>query len=445
MTTTTVAVKVKTSSWQSDLVVQTPGGTISSGSLISAISRFWDASGNPGVCIAYAYRDGAGVEGYRFAYRLDSDAHNAAWTIETIVSSPTRGVDGHLDIQSAVLSGDTAATVWMANKGVLDGIFFYRRSPSGSWSAQSALYASWTRPRVCIDTTNSNVYLSGHAVGDVRLQYHYLDARTNPVTSSPPSALTLIEDNGTNTTGNDHDSPCHPVNSSSGYMVGTIFSTTGHWWNKLTIAGTITGSASQTEVADTVTQTGSLLLNASASQLEITDTQTTTATTTITGSVSQTELDDTVSQTSSISLNASANQTELSDISTESATILISAVVDQTELDDLVNETGTVGNTNYASANQLELDDTSTNTGSLSLNLSGSQLELPDTQTVTASITIQASALQTELSDISIATGTQDETNIPRLTITSFTESTKATLSITRTSAVLVITNTKQI
>lgn len=248
-----------------------------------------------------------------------------------------------------------------------------------------------------------------------------------------------------------------------------------------TVASGISGSANQTELDDTSTGTGSLSLNATVSQTELDDIVTQTATTTISGSASQTEVADTVSQTASLTITGTANQTELDDISSESGTILISAVVNQLELDDLVNQEGTVGNTNYASANQLEIDDTSTSAGSLTIQgrtytvigfFGGNpifverQLELPDTQTVSASLTIQASVSQTELSDISVATatttirasvlqtelnditlatGTQEEqSDIPRLTITSFTESTKATLSITRTSAVLVITSTKQ-
>jgi hypothetical protein len=206
-----------------------------------AVSAWTDDDGDPGIICAYGYQTG-GVNSWQCAYRKDSASLAASWTLEDIEDPVAAGTpDNHVSIQTCVFSGDTESTVIVAVKNSLNEIWVFRRPPGGgTWGTDSAFgdgvgSPDYTRPRVTIDATNKEVYVSATVVtSPVRLEYAKSIANG---TLAFGSIVTAIEDDGAGTFDTNHVAPQSPVTSSTGLLYAADRTGGVVWWNILTIAG----------------------------------------------------------------------------------------------------------------------------------------------------------------------------------------------------------------
>jgi hypothetical protein len=94
----------------------------------------------------------------RLTFRVhDDDAGDGpgAWTTETVDAETT--ADDHVCLRSHSATGDVFAVV----KDTQDNVIFYRRTPGGTWGDETVLASGSeeaTRPQVCVDEANDEVY-----------------------------------------------------------------------------------------------------------------------------------------------------------------------------------------------------------------------------------------------------------------------------------------------
>ena len=202
----------------------------------------------------------------------------------------------------------------------------------------------------------------------------------------------------------------------------------------------IDGSSSVTENADTLSATGTVQdqpVTGAANLTEAADTLSATGTVPITAAASVTEAADTLTATGTVPITAAASVTENADTLAATGTVPITAAASVTEAADTLSATGSLATTVTGAANLTEADDTLTATGTVPITAAAAVTETADTLAATGDVPISASAALTEANDTLSATGSlaTEVTGSANLTEAADTLSATGTVPINATAA----------
>lgn len=234
------------------------------------INRWSDDAGAAGMCILYNWGISGGDE-WRFAYRKDTDAVTASWTTETANNTITD--DDHISMQTLKLGADTTSTIVAAIKDVGDEIYVLKRNSSGTWSATSAIRNNATRPGLCLDGENEDVYVFWpDSTGSTGTSVNYRKGDIATLTFDAEQKILSLD--GVATFSNNLSVQHLPATDASDLYV---LSQSGGdvWWNRIEIAASldteISPPAAQLQISTTAPSLD-IGLRPPAAQLQLTTT-----------------------------------------------------------------------------------------------------------------------------------------------------------------------------
>lgn len=169
----------------------------------------------------------------RFAYRLDSDAVGATWTIEDM-TAVTDETDNHINAQSIVLSGDLESTILVATKGTTtESVVVHKRDSSGTWTKHGVeTDDNYTRGVLGIDSTNEEFYVFyGYIASNSSRQLSYKKSAIGTISFG---SRTQIMQQDTNHDIDNAKTTRFPVPSTAEMYVTAFNETTAPdqlWWN----------------------------------------------------------------------------------------------------------------------------------------------------------------------------------------------------------------------
>lgn len=166
---------------------------------------------------------------------------------------------------------------------------------------------------------------------------------------------------------------------------------TSYSWAAATVAvrpgpTTISGTASITEAADTVSGTSTVALKGTASITEAADALSSAATILIKGAASPTEAGDTLSSTATLLIKGTLSATEAGDALTATGVLPIAGTLSVTEADDTLSADGVGQPITTGTLNLTEADDRLTATAALAIVGTVTITEAADTLTAAATI-----------------------------------------------------------
>lgn len=225
------------------VVIEATASTSAIGALRVDGMRWKDDDAAAAVMVCYSYGV-AGGDKWRAAYRKDSAALTAAWSTEDIETSAS--IDNHLSAQAVELGADTKSTICIVTKrgsgNVLD---FHKRSigAPGSWAKTAAIRSDSTRPKLCIDKENDEVYVfCGLTVAGSNTQVIYRKSAISTISFG--GDVKILEDDGVTTFNANVSVPDKPVDATADlYVLGQ--NSGNFWWNRVPISAAAGSPPSQ--------------------------------------------------------------------------------------------------------------------------------------------------------------------------------------------------------
>jgi hypothetical protein len=159
----------------------------------------------------------------------------------------------------------------------------------------------------------------------------------------------------------------------------------------------ITGTASVTEAADTLTGAGAVAATGTTNVTEAADTLSATGTVLSTGALTKTEAADTLTGAGVVAVNGTTNATEAADTPSATGTVLSTGALTKTEAADTTSATGTVADpARVGTASLTEAADTLGATGAVAVTGALAKTEAADTSSATGTVAITGSLVSTE-------------------------------------------------
>lgn len=296
--------------------------------------------------------------------------------------TPQTGTDGsfgwRLDIGEVIADGTTSYSTTHSSTNT--ETLMIRTTGSGTLSVDVFSQANRVSPPGEVVTASSVTTTESSD------QLYFISLNWDEVAYTPPTGMTERQDSLFLYLAS------QSLSSSGATGTRTIGSSTTNPWFANLIAikdvssgGGITGTASITEDADTVSSSGALAIKGSAAITEAADTLSATGKLALSGSASITEGADTLSSTGKLAIVGSSSITEGA---------------------DTVSATGTLIAAGTGTASITEGADTLSATGALAIKATASIAEGADTVAATGKVALTGSASITEGADTLSATGT---------------------------------------
>jgi hypothetical protein len=177
----------------------------------------------------------------------------------------------------------------------------------------------------------------------------------------------------------------------------------------LTGAGAVaaTGTTNATEAADTLSATGTVTSTATgtASITEAADTLVGAGTVSVTGTAVLTEAADTITAAGVVAVTGTASVTEAADTLTGAGAVAATGTTNATEAADTLSAAGTVASVSTGTANLTEAADTLVGVGAVAVTGALTKTEAADTSSATGTVLITGSLTATEAPNTTTAAG----------------------------------------
>lgn len=216
--------------WSDGADIEAVESDANSSSAVSIL--IWQSGGVQRVGVAYSY-GAPGGDSWKFAWRNDSDNVGAAWNVETI--DAVTSIDDH--ISSTMIINGATSEIFVSGKDGGNDIQLWKRSTAGVWGARTTVSTLGTRPKLVVDTTNSEIYIFYGNTSGISTVSLILYKKTSTATISLGAEVTIFEDTLTSGDFGDIAGIAHSVNSASSLIIAADGDGGSPWWNEIAIAG----------------------------------------------------------------------------------------------------------------------------------------------------------------------------------------------------------------